>query len=317
MHGDIDIYLLARNMDTSVAMMHLLFIANERKGKTKFLNCLHGRNKAECDLWFNSVRELDFEGWALGGGYTDDFYLILHRLLTMRDQQYLEKSERLHFLGQGTMEAACLLTSIKRAARDTNPKLTVTFDAASAFLMIANGGAYSGYSTSPKSFSFQSARVPDGGAYVGSRRPFPWRSPIGERMAMGDICFHQPRRTSKASTRLTTWYGSSYLLLMNHNLFVQLEGILAANRVFDLEPADAREFCPPYLLELREIIPQAFERADWDTFIKQNERPLRFYKRSQLRKRYDAMGKIGPGDELNALHQAFEFEDRLNVLGDF
>jgi hypothetical protein len=297
-------------------VMHLIYIANNRKGTAKYLNCLHGRNKAECDLWFNSVRQFEFEGWAFGSGYNLDYYLILHRILTMRDQKYLEKSERLHFLGQGTMVTGCLLTAVQRAVREINPQICVTFDAASSFVSIANGSAFIGHSTTPKSFSLQTAKVPDDGAYVGSTRPFPWQSPIGMRLSMGDICYHKPRKTSKTSSRTTTWDGLSYLMLMNHNLSVQLEGILAANRVFDLELADARDFCPSNLLELKEIIPEAFKREDWATYLKENERPLRFYKRSRLRKQYDKLNKNAPADDMSKLYEVLEFEERLNVLGD-
>ncbi len=256
---------------------HLKYFWHGRSGTTKFLNCLHGRNIAECDIFYEAVRYYRFEGWAFASGYKDSIYLVLHRLLTMRDLGDLDGKKRLHFLGRGALERAVILTAIQRALQNTGfPDIKLTFDASTPFTSAARGDVYTGYRITPdRGFTIDQAKAPDAEAYIGSDIPFPWRSPLGDRIVMGDLCPNQPKVTeiegSETGKRRTTWDFLSYMLLMNHNLFVQIEALVAANRVFELETADARNFVPPRLLEMRERISEAFVREDWQSFIDEHE----------------------------------------------
>ena len=255
---------------------HLRYFEHKRKGTTKFLNCLHGRNIAECDIFYEAIRYFGFEGWAFGSGYKD-LYLVVDRLLKMRDLGDLDDKERLHFLGQGSLERAVIYTTIQRALQDNGfPDIKVTFDASTPFTSAARGDVYTGYRITPdKGFTIDQAKAPDEEAYIGSDMPFPWRSPLGDRIVMGDLCAIQPKETeiegSETGKRRTTWDFLSYMILMNHNLFVQIEAIVAANRVFELETADARNFVPPRLLRMRDCIREAFVQENWRSFIDENE----------------------------------------------
>ena len=265
-------------------LYHLLHFQKHREGDVKLLNCLHGRNQDECDLWYNAVRDFPFEGWAFGSGYKENPHLVLHRLLSMRDEGTLKDKERLHFLGQGGLSIACVLTSIQRALRQhINPKVCVTFDTSSPFTQAINCQVYSGYVLSPKAFSISKERMPDSASYVGSDIPFPWRSPIGERLTLGDLC--AKRNGARAWDSLTDH------MMMNHNVFVQMDAIIAANRVFELEAGDAKKYCPTTLLEIRDIIAEAFKTQKWDTLLTQHRKLLQM--------------------------KSSDFSDGLNVKGDF
>jgi len=249
------------------ATSHLIYFHKHRKGNIKFLSCLHGRNKAECDLWYNGVRDLPFEGWAFAGAYKKNWYLVLHMLLRMRDEGSLEDKERLHFLGQSGLGSACILTSIQRALRKhINPNIIVSYDAASPFTQAIDCQVYNGYSLTPQRYSVSMERMPDAKAYIGSDIPFPWRSPIGERLTLGDLCVKK--------TGARAWDQVTDHMMMNHNLFMQMDAIIAANRVFELESGDAKKYCSERLLKIRDVIAKAFTEEDWDTFLERERRVL-------------------------------------------
>ncbi len=109
------------------------WILRNRQGKTKFLNVLQGGSDAEADIWYDQVKNLPFEGWAMGGNNMEDIKLFLRRMITLRDDKLLEQGERdlVHVLGTGKLDWAVMLTAIKRKLNSTvNPDLLLTFDAA-------------------------------------------------------------------------------------------------------------------------------------------------------------------------------------------
>lgn len=72
-------------------------------------------------------------------------------------------------------------------------------------------------------------RMPDGVEFVGSKIRWPWPSPLGDRMVMGDICVkNDPYAGSQRDMQ-------SSLYLAHHNLASLCAAIALANRVFDSE----------------------------------------------------------------------------------
>lgn len=67
--------------------------------------------------------------------------------------------------------------------------------------------------------------------------------------------------------------------------------IIAANRVFELETSDAKKYCPTTLLDIRNIIAEAFKTQKWDTLLTRNRKLLQM--------------------------KSNDFTDGLNVKGDF
>ena len=70
---------------------------------------------------------------------------------------------------------------------------------------------------------------PDARAFVDSAIRFPWPSPLGDRMVMGDLCVktgsnHHVYRDNQANH-----------YLVNHNLASLCTAVAQANRIFDAE----------------------------------------------------------------------------------
>lgn len=211
------------------------FLSN-RQHKTKFLNVLQGSNNQEADIWYEQVKHFPFEGWAMGGNNMQDAHLLLRRLIQMRDEGMLAPGrDVIHVLGTSRLEFAVFLTAVQRALRETvNPNMMVTYDCASPFVATAYGLTYTQHVHSNDRFTYVMEKCVDNRDLSGSTIPWPWNSPIGERITMGDICHYrpgQPNKTGKVAR--TSWDTFSYSMIMSHNVYQHIESVQRANALAD------------------------------------------------------------------------------------
>ena len=212
------------------------FFLKNRLGVTKFLNVLQGGNNTEADIWYDAVKHYPFEGWAMGGNNMRDVDLVLRRLIKLRDDKLLEPGrDVIHYLGTSKLEWAVILTSIQRNLRETvNKDIKVTFDCASPFIATAHGQVYTQHVHRNDRFSYIMDKAVDSKTLAGSDIPFPWTSPIAERMTMGDICYYKPGDLNKLGKEgKTSWDSFSYFLYMAHNVYQHMESVQRANALAD------------------------------------------------------------------------------------
>lgn len=212
------------------------FFLKHRQGKTKFLNVLQGGNNVDADIWYEAVKHYPFEGWAMGGNNMKDVDLMLRRLIKLRDEKLLEPGrDVIHFLGTSKLELAVFLTAIQRNIREhINPNMKVTYDCASPFLATAFGQVYTQHVHQNKRFSYIMDKAIDDKSLSGSTIPFPWGSPVGERVTIGDICCYKPGDLNKFGKECkTSWDSFSYAIMMAHNVYQHIESVQRANSLSD------------------------------------------------------------------------------------
>jgi hypothetical protein len=212
------------------------FFLKHRQGKTKFLNVLQGGNNVDAEIWYEAVKHYPFEGWAFGGNNMKDADLMLRRLIKLRDEKLLEPGrDVIHFLGTSKLELACLLTAVQRNLREhVNPAMKITFDCASPFLATAYGQVYTQHVHRNDRFSYIMDKAIDDRRLAGSTAAFPWGSPVGERITMGDLCYYKPGDLNKnGKLSRTSWDSFSYFLMMAHNVYQHIESVQRANALTD------------------------------------------------------------------------------------
>jgi len=226
--------------DCLVATLHNndFFVKHRVPGATKMLNVLQGGNWTEAQAWYECVKNYEFEGWAMGAANMRNMYIVLKRLIIMRDENMFEGKDWIHFLGTSKLNWACMLTSIQRELRAYNPNLTVSFDCASPFLSAANGLMYTDPVTNSQKFSYPMESFPDHKSFKGSDLAFPAHSPIGDLLTMGDICVRGDGDTNKHDKETkTSWDTFSYGLIMAHNTANHIQSVVRANQLADIESA--------------------------------------------------------------------------------
>ena len=222
-------------MDATV--FNLKYFQKNRLGQTKFLNVLQGDDWETAQTWYNEVKKYEFEGWAMGGINMCDMEILLKRLIVMRDEKQLDGKDWIHVLGTSQLDWACYLTGVQRQLRKhINPNVTISFDSASAFLSTANGLVYTHNLFTPKRWSYIMEKAQDDKAMKGSTIPFPFKSAIGDRLTMGDVCWYGEKDLNKNGKEgKTAWDSFSYCLMMAHNVYNHITAVQIANDMNDIE----------------------------------------------------------------------------------
>ena len=213
------------------------FFQKNRLGQTKFLNVLQGDDWESACTWYDAVKDFEFEGWAMGGINMCDMEVMLKRLIIMRDEKKLDGKDWMHVLGTSQLDWACFLTQVQRQVRkNINENFTISFDSASAFLSTANGLVYTHNLFTPKRWSYIMEKAPDDKKLKGSDIPFPFKSAIGERLEMKDICWYGEGDLNKNNKEgKTSWDSFSYTLMMAHNVYNHIRAVQIANDINDIE----------------------------------------------------------------------------------
>ena len=213
------------------------FFQKNRLGQTKFLNVLQGDDWETAQIWYDQVKNFEFEGWAMGGINMCDMEVMLRRLIIMRDEKKLEGKDWMHVLGTSQLDWACFLTQVQRQVRKhINNNFTMSFDSASAFLSTANGLVYTHNLFTPKRWSYIMEKAPDDKKMKGLDIPFPFKSAIGDRLKMKDVCWYGEGDLNKNGKEgVTAWDSFSYCLMMGHNVYNHIRAVQIANDMNDIE----------------------------------------------------------------------------------
>jgi len=142
------------------------------------------------------------------------------------------------------------LTALQRSINaHINPNLRISYDTSSPFRIVPRWrSAYSLPVMNQNKAVLQSAAVPEGMDYVGSEALFPWSSPLGDRLTMGDIC------VKGGNFKDTRWDALSGYMLSHHNYGSLLLAIQQAHRIFDMKAEFAARYLPPMLAAQKEVV---------------------------------------------------------------
>lgn len=311
------------------------YFVRNRKGKTKFLNVLQGQNGADADIWYEKVKHYDFEGWAMGGLNMRDANLALRRLIIMRDEKLLEPGRDLiHYLGTSKLEWAVFATAMQRALRSSvNPNITLTYDCASPFIATAKGQVYTQHVHRNNRFSYIMDKAVDDKRLSGSTVPWPWNSPVGERMTMGDVCWYAPGMLNKIGKEgKTSWDSFSYFLMMGHNVYQHLESVQRANALTDAACAlykpdpgtwtkskksgEFSHWVPKNLVYMTELVDRVFKsETPMDEIARAESLIAEFNSKKTIKSSADAFNSLFEAD-LGDDHDAAQAEDWLEEDAD-
>jgi hypothetical protein len=171
-------------------------------------------------------------------------------MVTMLHDGLLEPGvhDWIHFLGTSRLEWACVLTDIQRAMRKYhNPNFTVSFDCASPFLATANGQIYTNNIMEDRNkWVYKMQPSVDDKKYCSDTRPFRdgvlqdgifedfLESPISSKTLMKDVCVYCPGDLNKNKKEgKTSWDSFSYAIQMSHNVWMHINAVQEANRLYD------------------------------------------------------------------------------------
>jgi hypothetical protein len=216
------------------------------------------------------VSWFDCSGYALAGaaGVKGGIANVLRILLTLRDADALaEGRDWIHVLGVSTPKWAILLTAIQRAIRrHVNPRLQISYDSATPFQAAGireEVAIMPNYTSRPRDWAIRFERVEQSAQLAGSNEPFPYTSPLGNRLTMGDLNVYGGDWNHRSFDTI------SNLLLCNHNCWVMLEAFRQAN---ELAFESDGTLVPVQWRECLEVIDGIFAGNDWNNKLNASQK---------------------------------------------
>ncbi len=252
---------------------NLKFIDKYKRGNTKWLNVIQGTDDKNSKMWWDAVKHYRFGGWALAGsvGWRGGLDSVLHNILMMRDEgAFVDGQDWLHVLGVSQPTWAVLFSAIQRELRKINPKLRISYDSASPFQMVGkyhDTVRYPKFTKDLKSWVMSASEVQTNSIYANTngKYHFPFSSPIGEIMTLDHINVNSGAYQGKPTDHI------SWLLMINHTLYVYVRSFLEANEITFLDRSQAQKFVPDEILGAIEFIEYVFSIKKWKSEIKNNQ----------------------------------------------
>lgn len=245
---------------------NLEYIKFYATGNTKWINVIHGLDIKATEMWWNAVKQFKFSGWALAGGAgtRGGLYQTLYTTLMMRDDgAFDETCEVVHVLGVSTLPWSVVMSAIQNQLRDHSPNLRVTFDSSSPFQQVfkyESACATPVLGTDESNWSIRADKSIQDFRYLNGGHPFKYKeSPLGQRMSLGHLNVRGNQHSDSHFDDV------SRLLLTNHNVWVYLDAIRCANEAVTCD--DKHEMAPASLLEVLDIVNDAFHEQDWKAFL--------------------------------------------------
>lgn len=254
-----------------LTVLNLEYIKHNSTGRTKWLNVVQGTHEeGATEKWWDAVKDYDFEGWALAGtaGWRGGLASMLKSTLAIRDQGGFEKTSWMHVLGTNQAVWGVLLTAVQRGIRASgNIQFVVSYDSASPFQA---GAKYQQVIRAPlftrdaSTWTFKATDAPVSPVYAGSKLHFPYASPLGEVLELGQLNV----RGGEFEGVPVDAVGNA--MLTNHNLYIYIRSLLEANELAFMNKSEADKAVPQSLLDVCDLIGDLFATKRWQPKLKRN-----------------------------------------------
>jgi len=276
----------------ALSMEHVQYLLDRKSAgrlKRKYLNVLQGDKEADEEVWYQQARQYRLDGWSFAGGVGTDGgpYRIIRRLLTLRDDGLLGSGLNwVHLLKQTQLRWAPVLTAMQRGIQRSigAEDFKITYDSSTPYQEAGKRerfveapalgpslvGWHFKYHKFPTTFGVATAAVPLSLATAtctaqkctmcqsqGSHLDAPLLSPIAQLLTIQDLL----ERKGNLITRRGSVLADE--VLINHNVFTVVEGIIRANEaVFSATPN-----APQELIDAAGMVADICNRQSWHTTL--------------------------------------------------
>jgi hypothetical protein len=224
---------------------------------TKFLNVIQDAEHGAGQLWYDAVKDFEFEGWAFGGT-SSRLKNLLVRLRSMLDEGRLHRTELIHLLAKSPPINSVIYTAIQQAlSKAANRPIRLTYDSSSPHR--ASGMVRAIYlkpelTSSLRSWRMSSVKIPQNLRVARGHVTvdLPEFSPLSRIFNVNHLVVHTQKN------RLGRVDSLSEQLMTNHNIYTFHDTALdASDLVFGRKPDFSR--VPTVLQHFVEFVNAFFE----------------------------------------------------------
>ena len=225
-----------------LSVENLRFFADNRgrnHGRgTKFLSVLQDNGGASGELWYDAVKDFEFEGWAFAGNIArlPQTMMWLRRML---DEKKLDKTEWVHVLQNSPPIMTALYTAIQRSlSKAVGHKITMSCDSSSPHQAAGKNRALyrrPTYTSKLSSWRMSLDAIPQNIQVARGREkvPMPADSPLAKFFTINDLVYHDDPYQHSFVDPL------SEHLIVNHNIYTfHATAQESCDLIFDEEKRD-------------------------------------------------------------------------------
>lgn len=238
----------------------------------KFLNVIQDAEHGTGQLWYDAVKDFEFEGWAFGGT-SSRLKNLLIRLRSMLDEDRFHRTELIHLLAKSPPINAVIYTAIQQAlSKAANRPIRFTYDSSSPHR--ASGMVRAIYhmpelTDKLRSWRMPSAKIPQNlqVARGNVEVALPDFSPLSRIFSVNSLVVH------KQANRLGRVDSLSEQLMTNHNIYTfHATALEACDLVFGSKPDFSR--VPAVLLKFVHFVNEFFVSENSGQLLDENEGTL-------------------------------------------
>lgn len=138
-----------------ISLDNFKYFADKQSGKTDFLNIIQGSTYEKYKKWYQVVKGLPFQGWAMGGaqGNVSSFISGI-AVLAESGELFKDENKWFHILGTSSVLEFLMLAQLQKSLDDAGSKITITTDSSTPSRTVSYGFYYTGYDLKSLNFSY-------------------------------------------------------------------------------------------------------------------------------------------------------------------
>lgn len=132
-----------------ISIDNFKYFEKHQSGKTKYLNVLQGNSLEQRKVWYNKIKDFNFQGWAIGGSggsyvnFIDSIYILI------KNKEHLnERNHLIHFLGASSINEFLFYLQLQKSLNDIKSPVTITTDSSTPQRAVIWGTYYTEFNIS-------------------------------------------------------------------------------------------------------------------------------------------------------------------------
>lgn len=194
-----------------ISVENFKYFEKNQTGKTAFLTVLQGDDEPTYDIWYNKVKDFQFNGWAFGNCRKIN-NLMYALALMIKNKEFLKPNVNyLHILGASKLYDFFIYEYLQEVLNQySGGTVQVSTDSSSPALMTVYGGYY--FDADYRSGAFLTA-------YFARHAPFNLDAPLPCKLHECPAC------KGKTYRDIVDWKTGSYMIMTSHNMHIFIDAI--------------------------------------------------------------------------------------------
>ena len=248
-----------------ISCEHFDYFQKNQSGSTKYLNVQHGKTLEDLNVWYDAVKNYQFEGgWAVGGAIGESYYLLQSFFFLFYNKEMdkiNDKGKLIHILGVSSPEVMVYIEYLQMKLNEQKYNICITYDSSTADISSAYGNYLIDIGINKIDYLYLDRLLVN----INVSSPLPCNCPVCTGVLFNDFYKKENRNKNNGFVSL------SYFHLTYHNLYQMLQ---FKNKIKNLISTKSYDIYSQYFSErnlyIFRVIDKCFEEKDL-SFLQKNK----------------------------------------------